>query len=526
MTDDIRGELDSLHDLLNKFSTMQSRITDVHKAKSLDDAFRALARIFSEVLEVSAVKCLEWTPVDGKYPETFFEAESHLDFSGIEDDAGLVEWAVENGSVMLVPVEEQQLIDQQLRSMVIMPIKGEQGYAVYLMWVKFGEKTASKFVTDLLRNTAREMAGICDNKTLLERVRSVHELMDNIVESVPQGIFAIDRNDEIVACNRDVEILFGVRRVDLVGSRYQEGFPEEVATFLSDLVIRTLNGAESADHELTLRPGGDVGQETQIGISTSLLYDREGSPHGLVFICRDLSLSLEVQRLREIDVMKSEFIHTVSHELKTPLTAIMGGAELLVALKDEMPEECADMVEIIDEGGKRLHTLIMDLLDLSRLESGKVSMDQQICDLSPMIRDTVELVRSRNPRITWNLDRLDEELNLLADPLKMKQVLENFIGNAAKYSPEGGEVTISSEVHEDQLTLRVADQGLGIPEDQVPLVWDKFYRVDSSTTAEIEGTGLGLPIVKHIVDMHGGEVHLESTLGEGSTFSFSVPMRV
>lgn len=363
----VTQERDLLNQLVGTFSAFQSRFEEVHRAPSVNEALTVLADIFIEALGTPAIRALKYEKNGPKRDVLFTKLRANVSLEGLSDDESLVDWAVENGNVMLIPVEDEALILQGLRSQVIMPIKGKRGYAVILMWVNFGEKTSIKFYNDLLQNASREFAIVADGKELLTQVQAVRELMDNIIESVPQGIFAIDRNDRVVACNRDIEILFGIRRVEAYERRYQEVFPPAVVSFLSGLVIGTLNGEESSDHELTLK--GESGPPLTIGVSTSLLYTADGKPHGLVFICRDLSLSLEVQRLREIDVMKSEFIHTVSHELKTPLTAIIGGAELLMAFKGELPEECRSMVEIIDEGGKRLHSLIMDLLDLSRLES-------------------------------------------------------------------------------------------------------------------------------------------------------------
>jgi PAS domain S-box-containing protein len=510
------SELETLRNLLLSFSTFQSRFTEVHKAETVDEVFQLTAEIFMETLDVSALRCLAHESVDGQYEEKFFKSKPNMDFEGIENDNDLIDWAVDNKNVMLFPIEDQKLLDQGLQTLVILPISGEEGHGILLMWVSFGEKTSTKFFSDLLQNNAREIASLADTKQLLARVHNLHDLMDNVVESVPLGILAIDKDDRILTCNGNMEILFGLKSHLMLEQRYQTVFPDEVADFFSAIVIQTLNGHASEDHELKFK-------DSIIGVSTSLLQDWQNNLQGLVFICRDLSLSLEVQRLRELDNMKSEFIHTVSHELKTPLTAIMAGSEYLISLKEGIGDEVSGIIDIIYDSGKRLKTLITDLLDLSRLESNKITVEPQVCDITPLINSSMDMVGNNNSHISWRFDQKDDLCEVMADPLKIKQVFDNLISNAAKYSPGGGEITISLKKQGPEVLFRVADQGIGIPKDQCPLVWDKFYRVDSSTTAEIEGTGLGLPIVKLIVELHNGEIFLESEMGEGSVFGFNIP---
>ena len=232
---------------------------------------------------------------------------------------------------------------------------------------------------------------------------------------------------------------------------------------------------------------------------------------------------MEVQKLRELDRMKSEFVHTVSHELKTPLTAILGGTEVLQTERDSFTPEQLEMLDIIDQGGKRLHALIMDLLDLSRLESGRVGLERSETDLDAVMREAAEGVRHKNPKCSLQLEVAPDLPTTMADGDKLKQVFENLIGNALKYSPKGGEVSARLWQEGDTLRFAVKDHGIGIAAEHIPLLFDKFYRVDSSTTAEIEGTGLGLAIVKHIIELHEGQLTVESAPGKGSTFGFTLP---
>ncbi|MBI4617947.1 MAG: GAF domain-containing protein [Planctomycetes bacterium] len=435
-----------------------------------------------------------------------------------------IEWVMKNKRVSVIPLDEPRLQEWGAHSRILVPLVGKvEEIGVLVLWVPLPESEVSVLAAEMLSTLGREAAIDIENLRLYGEIERVGSLMNNVLESVPYGIVAIDLSDRIVALNTNAEYLFRIRRFFAVHERYQNVFTPQVAQVLTELIVSTLRGQETVDYEFEHQPDGKT--ILQLGISTSILYDNQGKPCGLLFLCRDMSLSREVQKLRELDQMKTEFVHTVSHELKTPLTAILGGAEILLYDADKFTAEQLEIIKIIDEGGKRLQNLINDLLDLSRLESGRVELNLAENSLADVTKETMDLLHGRGtvtiaPQFPPDLPavRFDRD--------KVKQVVENFLSNAVKYSPGGGEVRVRIYVEDAWIRLDVQDQGLGIPADQLPLVWEKFYRVDSSSTAEIEGTGLGLPIAKHIIDMHKGEIWAESEEGVGSTFSFRLPLSI
>jgi signal transduction histidine kinase len=247
-------------------------------------------------------------------------------------------------------------------------------------------------------------------------------------------------------------------------------------------------------------------------------------PIGVLFIGRDLALSREVDKLRRLDQLKDEFVHTVSHELKTPLTAILGGTEILMLDLQRLEPDQRELLQIVDEGSRRLRTLIDDLLDLSRLEGGRVELYLSDEQLSQIADQTIHFLAARGPH------RVEREYRSVprvrVDRDKIRQVFENLLSNAIKYSPGGGAITIRITQTEggEAIQVDIADQGIGIARDQQAKVFEKFYRVDASTTAQVEGTGLGLSITQHLVELHGGKIWLDSAPGRGSTFSFTIPL--
>ena len=230
-----------------------------------------------------------------------------------------------------------------------------------------------------------------------------------------------------------------------------------------------------------------------------------------------------VEQLERLNRAKSEFVSIVSHEFRTPLTGIQGFSELMRdedLSREDMKEYAAD----INTDAQRLNRMITEMLDLDRMESGKMTLQRERLDLNEIVTEIAERVRPNSPRHSIVL-RLDPELpRVEVDRDKIAQVLLNLLSNAVKYSPTGGAVTITTRIEGDYVHVFVRDEGLGIPRDSLEKVFERFARLESGATRYIHGTGLGLPIVRQIVEMHGGRAWVDSTLGEGSVFQFTLPL--
>lgn len=236
-------------------------------------------------------------------------------------------------------------------------------------------------------------------------------------------------------------------------------------------------------------------------------------------------LKTNIERLKELDRMKTDFLNTVSHELRTPLTSIKAFSELLLDNKGEDMETQMRFLQIINEECDRLTRLINELLDLSRIESGRMVWNKKPIYISKAIQSAIDATQSliNDKKIEFVLNMEKPLPRIKADFDKLQEVIINLLSNSVKFTPEGGRITVSATGNENWITVSVADTGIGIPEEFLEKVFDKFQQVESEDQAKVKGTGLGLAIVRSYVEGHGGRVWAESEPGKGSTFHFSIP---
>ncbi len=256
-------------------------------------------------------------------------------------------------------------------------------------------------------------------------------------------------------------------------------------------------------------------------IITDPVLDDEGNFLGYMKTLQDISLE------KEVDRMKTEFISTVSHELRTPLTSIKGYVDLIIdGEAGEINEVQREFLEIVKQNNDRLVSLINDLLDVSRIESGRVKLKKESLILREVVEQAVtsieNLAKSKEMHISLSIP--SELPKVFADRSRIVQIIVNLLSNAIKYTPAKGCIRITARASDSKVATSISDTGVGIPTEHLDRLFVKFYRVDSSLTTEVGGTGLGLAIVKSIVDLHGGEVWAVSKVGKGSTFTFTLPV--
>jgi two-component system sensor histidine kinase GlrK len=232
------------------------------------------------------------------------------------------------------------------------------------------------------------------------------------------------------------------------------------------------------------------------------------------------------RQLNTVEKMKSDFFSTMSHELRTPLASIKEGTNLLLkGIGEEFREKRKEVLTIIAEESNRLIDLVNSLLDLSKMEAGVITLNFRTSDIKPLINKAASgmepLAMAKNVSIKMEVPsdlpdvKMDEE--------RILQTLRNLIGNAVKFTPAGGYITISAQPVEKGMRVSVADTGPGIPKEDLNAIFDKFQQATLLSYSKIKGTGMGLAIVKHIISAHGGKVWVESEIGHGSTFIFSLP---
>jgi signal transduction histidine kinase len=229
-----------------------------------------------------------------------------------------------------------------------------------------------------------------------------------------------------------------------------------------------------------------------------------------------------VTELERLNRAKSDFVSIVSHEFRTPLTGIQGFSEMMQS-EDLTMAEMREYAGDINKDAHRLNRMITEMLDLDKMESGRMQLHREPVDLNAIVSDAVDRVRPNAPRHPLSL-RLDPMLrDITGDRDKLTQVMANLLNNALKYSPNGGEIVVSTRLEGNAAHILVRDHGMGVPKGALETIFERYGRVESLATRKIQGTGLGLPIVRQIVQLHGGMVWAESTVGEGSVFHVRLP---
>ena len=333
---------------------------------------------------------------------------------------------------------------------------------------------------------------------------------DAILDSMIEGVLVLDETNRVQFANRTFAEMFATIGA-LSGKTVMEAVPvHEVA----EIVERTRQEGRVIDQEMKL--AGNSERWLQVNAATISSVERRRL--GTVLVFHDLT------RLKRLERTREEFVANVSHELRTPLSLITGYAETLLDGAKDNPEVATKFLQTIDRNTRRLDLLIQDLLTISALESGRVALNCQPVKLRLVIERNLADLRTQAAARKIVLVNDFPDLTAHADETRTEQVLSNLLENAVKYGREGGTVRVGGRKTGDgKLEVFVQDDGPGIPVEALERVFERFYRVDKARSREQGGTGLGLSIVKHIVQSHGGRAWVESEIGHGAKFFFTLP---
>jgi PAS domain S-box-containing protein len=356
-----------------------------------------------------------------------------------------------------------------------------------------------------------------------EALRQSRKQFQDLVERINDWVWEVDENAVYTYASPKIFDLLGYRPEEVVGTTPFDLMPESESSRVAEIfagIVERRQPFHALENTNRHRDGRLVVLETS-GVP---FFDDNGSLLGYRGVDRDITARKNAEEaLRASDRMKTEFVTTVAHEFQTPLTSIQGFSELLLTREDLSPGERTEFLSYIHENSAELSRIVTDLLDIARIEQGHgLSLRLTPCTVREMFDKVTPFLKARatTHRLEVTLTAEDTVLNI--DRGKMGQVLENLISNALKYSPEGSLVHIRGAPIPEGYLIAVADRGIGMTPEQVARIFDKFYRVDTSHAA-VKGVGLGMSIVKHIVDVHGGRIWVESALGEGTTASFTLP---
>jgi len=423
------------------------------------------------------------------------------------------------------------ILNNRQVSLNVLPVKEKENKSIVLILNditerKQAEKKVEEYSKDLERMVEERTMEL--NRALYD-TEEARDKIDGILKSVADGLIVTDIYNRIILMNRAAEDLLGVHLTEVITRPIDFAIEDET---LRERVKSTLDKKKEGyqfDFEL---PGEDPKNPRIMRARTSVIEDRAGRQTGMITIIHD------VTHEREVDRMKTEFISTAAHELRTPLTSIQGFSEVLSRRGDIKQRERRKFLTYINDQSVNLANIINDLLDISRIESGMgFSLNKISSDITEIIRGVVFFFQEQSPKHRFEMDLPGRPVEMSVDREKMRQLIENILSNAVKYSPDGGVIRVRGELvqnadfgfrnaelkHKDVYLISVQDEGIGMTQEQVDQIFDKFYRVDASNTI-ISGTGLGMSIVRYLVEAHGGKVWVESESGKGTRVVFGIPL--
>jgi PAS domain S-box-containing protein len=381
--------------------------------------------------------------------------------------------------------------------MTITPVRDAQGTLSHFIAIKQDITARKRAEQDLLFKTA---------------------LLEAQSETTIDGILVVDMTGQVLLVNRQFAKMWGFpeetirTKDDRMLIEHLRGQVKDPEAFVERVHYLYTHKAERSRDEIELKSGRIFDRYS------SPLQDSTGKHYGRIWYFRDIT------GRREIDRLKSELVSVVSHELRTPLTSIRGALGLLAGgLLRSQPEKGKRMLEIAISNTDRLVRLINDILDLERMESGKMNMEKRPCIATDMMTEAADNVRELAEKAGVTLSVSPYPSRIWVDPDRLIQAFVNLLSNAIKFSARGGTVWLSATPQANQILFQVKDQGRGIPQEKLESIFERFQQVDASDRREKGGTGLGLPITRSIVQQHGGRICVKSTLGQGTTFSFTLP---
>ena len=389
-----------------------------------------------------------------------------------------------------------------LHSALIVPIRQQRKVLGALYFAAEADHHYSADDLQIGRLLAAGLASSLETSRLYQRLADEKSTLSAVLTSTQDGVLVINDTGTVLLANPAFEIMFDLRPGAVTG--------QPLIDHIQDQTILTAITANEESTEVTL-PDGRIAQARSAQVITDF-----GELVGLTTVFRDITL------LKELDEMKNEFVNTVSHDLKNPINIIMLSCELM-SRTGELSDGQRQMQKRIQNTAVYMNELVTELLDLGKIQAG-LDLHPRTFDLTALVQDVLLAVElTAEDKQQQIIFAQQDAVNIHADKRRIKQVLLNLIGNAIKYTPDNGEVTIRIHQKNSGVEVAVTDTGIGIAAQDLPYVFDKFYRVQSKETSNIKGTGLGLAITRSIVEAHNGRIWVNSTVGQGTTFAFSLP---
>ncbi len=422
------------------------------------------------------------------------------------------------------PARLEDLFPQRPLAVLTLVLRDSQGNVGMLhilgeQWMSSGPMVRSERASAAY---AAQTAGAVRNAIEARRARQEKEQLEAILYYSADGILTVDRQLRITSFNPAMERLTGWRTPEVVGRFYYDVLrpkdPQgnELGLHNDPLLQAFATSGPIVDREMIITTKDS--QQVDIGVTASAVRSPHGEPLSGVLNLRDIT------RIRENEQLRSTFMSIISHELQTPIAIIKGYASTLRREDANWDEQTIrGRLEAIEEESDRLNHLVANLLQASRIQAGGLKMDPGPLDLAEMARKVVRKFATRSPSHTLRVHLPENMPTVWADRERIEEVLLNLLDNAVKYSPNAKLIRIEGQVTDESVCISVGDKGMGIPLREQGRIFERFQRVDNKASRTTQGAGLGLYICRAILDAHGGRIWVESELGKGSTFTFSLP---
>lgn len=384
----------------------------------------------------------------------------------------------------------------------------------------------------LLQSVARFLALAIDNHRLFATTRKLHDQLRRTVESLPVGILTLREDGHVLTANPASQALLGLReltRADATRHDLFEWFPRQAAIPLAALLEKTLRDNRPQERELLVQPREERhgSEKLPLRLNAHSVETPPGSPREVVVLVEDLSPRREIQELRRLDELKSGFISMMSHELRTPLTSLRGAHHLLAQhYNQNLDGTQNNLLRIVGANTERLVTLVNNILDIAHLDNQSLHLDLASVELGQLVRESFaaneETAKARRIEVRGAL--ATEALSVWGDSSRLRQVLDHVIGNAIKFTPEGGWVHVTTSRSGDFALIDVQDSGEGIPPELREKIFQKFYFGDQAMTRRASGAGLGLYLARALTELHGGRISALDRSDPGAFIRIAVPL--
>ncbi|OPJ63321.1 sensor histidine kinase [Clostridium chromiireducens] len=408
--------------------------------------------------------------------------------------------------------------------------------------VYFDEHSIPKILSGTIHDISELKKSEERYKKLYMEFQEKEALLVSLINSIPDMIYYKDINGVYLGCNKALENFVGMNQEDIIGCTDYDIFEREIADSFRKMDLKMIHKEEHFIYEEWVKyPNG---RQVLCNTLKTPYYDSQGNILGSIGVSRDItgiSKKEELQKrieekrkrvneLKEADRIKTEFFVNISHELRTPINVIFSATQmeeimLKSYLSDSASEDNFKYVKMMKQNCYRLLRLIENLIDITKFENGYYSLNRSNHDIISLIEEVVSSVAGyiENKDISIIFDTDVEEKIIALDPEKIERIILNLLSNSVKFTPSGGSISVKIQDHKDNVCIKIKDTGSGIPEDKLESIFDRFVQVDKSLNRSHEGSGIGLSIVKSLVEQHGGKIFVKSKESQGTEFILHLP---